>query len=212
MLVKRSDKSAPDAETPAQARDIDQVLHDLDAAEGATRRRAAQDLGANKLGANALGAPALCRRLAIEKAPSVRAVILTSLIRLRSPEVVDELVDFLRSDDAALRNAVIEALQDMPDEVLPALDRLLDDDDSDLRIFAVNIMNELRHHDVRSRLARVIADDPHVNVCMAAIDGVVEIGDESLIAPLELLEQRFPDAPFVKFAVAAAILRLRGAR
>jgi HEAT repeat protein len=204
MLVKRTDRT--EAAVSAAEGDIDRLLRDLDAPDGALRRKAAHDLGANQLAIRPL-----CGRLATETAPSVRAAILTSLIRLKSPKVVAALVEFLRSEDAALRNAVIEALQDMPEDVLPALDRLLNDDDSDLRIFAVNTMNELRHPEVRSRLERVIARDTHVNVCMAAVDGIAEIGDETLIGPLQMLEKRFPNTPFVAFAAAAAIQRIRGA-
>jgi hypothetical protein len=45
---------------------------------------------------------------------------------------------------------------------------------------------------------------------MAAVEGLAEIGDETLIGPLETLAQRFPETPFVQFAVAAAIQRSRG--
>ncbi|MDR3496556.1 MAG: HEAT repeat domain-containing protein [Ancalomicrobiaceae bacterium] len=98
----------------------------------------------------------------------------------------------------------------MPEEALPSLRLLLTDSDSDVRIFAVNILNGLCHPGMVPCLVEVIATDSHVNVCMAAVDGLAEAGDVEAIPPLAALARRFADVPFVAFAVAAATRRIRG--
>jgi HEAT repeat protein len=160
------------------------------------------------------GAPdpamALCDRLDIETSPSVRSVIMTRLTLLGTKEVAARLTDHLHSDDAQLRNAAIEALQEMPEAVVPLLDRLLTDEDSDVRIFAVNILAALQHDEAPQRLALVVRTDPHVNVCVAALDGLVEVGDVEMISDIEGLGERFAGNAFMRFAVDTAIRRIRG--
>jgi len=178
---------------------------DLVAGATATiRRHAAQNLRDRS---DCIGL--LCARLGEEPEASVRAAILTSLILMKSPAVAAGLVGHLRSENAALRSEVMEALQDMPDEIAPVLERLLGDPDSDVRIFVANILSGLAHPRAPKLLARLIANDAHVNVCMAALDGLMEIGDRTMIAAIADLPKRFPD-PFVAFAATAALKRLRG--
>jgi len=59
-------------------------------------------------------------------------------------------------------------------------------------------------------LRQVVVTDPHVNVCAAALDALAEVGEPSAIPTLEVLAERFPDVAFIKFAVDAAIRRIRG--
>jgi HEAT repeat protein len=206
MLVNARDRkrlateaAEPDGGSADPARDL------ASGASAALRRLAAHDLRDRPDCAGLL-----CRRLGEEDDASVRAVILTSLIRLKSPEVAAELAPYLRSEDATLRSEVMEALQEMPDEIGPVLDRLLDDEDSDVRIFAANILGCLPHPRAPALLARAVARDPNVNVCMAALDGLMEVGDAGMIAAIAALPSRFPDQPFVQFAAAAALKRLKG--
>ncbi|MCJ2069366.1 HEAT repeat domain-containing protein [Methylobacterium sp. J-030] len=185
--------------------DLQALTAALASPESAERRRAARDLGAFPE-----AGPILCAHLGGEAAASVRAVILTTLIRLKSPAVVAGLLPLLRSEDSALRNAAIEALQEMPAEVEPHVAALLSDPDSDVRILAVNMVSLLPHPKAPDWLAEVVARESHVNVCAAAVDGLAEIGDASAVAPLRALAARFPEVPFIRFAAAAAIRRIGG--
>ncbi len=205
MALVRSTPPAVPIGPAAEARSCEVLLAELSAAASGVRRGAAREL-ANFPDA----ASALCDRLELEQAPSVRSAIMTSLIRIDTPEVVARLGNHLRSEDAPLRNAAIEALQEMPDSVVPLLDRLLSDEDSDVRIFAVNILAVLRHREAPERLAYVIRTDPHLNVCAAAVDGLVEVGGPETIADLRDLAERFADNAFIRFAVDSAIRRIRG--
>lgn len=195
----------PKTEAEAPHADLAGLKAALAAPEAGERRRAARELGAFPE-----AGPLLCAHLAGEPAASVRAVILTTLIRLKSPAVVEGLLPLLRSEDSALRNAAIEALQEMPMEVEPHVADLLADPDSDVRILAVNMLSLLPHPKAPDWLAEVVAREAHINVCAAAVDGLAEIGNERAIAPLQALAARFPEVPFIRFAAAAAIRRIGG--
>jgi HEAT repeat protein len=182
-----------------------QWVADLASADVATRRRAA-----HALAEIADAAPVLCAHLANERSLSVRSSILTGLIIHKSPAVVEGLLPLLRSEDANLRNGAIEALQQMPDEVAPRVEAMLADPDSDVRIFAVDVLAALPHPMVPEWLRRVVTGDPHVNVCAAALDALAEVGEPDAIPALETLAERFPDVAFIKFAVDAAVRRIRG--
>ncbi|CCG42346.1 HEAT repeat domain-containing protein [Magnetospirillum molischianum] len=191
--------------SPQPTKTLETLLEELDSDDVGLRRRAARDLADFPE-----AVPALCLRVATETALSVRTVLFTALIRMRSPSVVAGLVPYLRSEDAGLRNAVIEALQDMPEEVAPVMDELLADPDNDARIFAVNILSALPHANAPHWLVQVIDTDPHVNVCAAAVDCLAEVGDIAAVPHLENLSRRFADHPFMQFAVTTAIRRING--
>ncbi|MCV2348327.1 HEAT repeat domain-containing protein [Paucibacter sp. Y2R2-4] len=150
----------------------------------------------------------LLLRLNEESDGSVREVILTTLTRVGDALAVAGLVTCLRSEDVALRNEAIEAMKQLPDEVAPIMQDLLHDESSDMRIFAVNILESLRHPQVEAWLCEVIAHDAHVNVCGAAVDLLSELGSPAALQPLLQLKERFPDDPYIQFAADLAITRL----
>ena len=57
-------------------------------------------------------------------------------------------------------------------------------------------------------LREVLDSDPHVNVCGAAVDVATEAGNADLLPALTSLRQRFPDEPFLLFAVEVACSRI----
>jgi len=204
-LLKASLLVPPGAEDDRRTADLSTLIASLAGPEPAERRGAARALSCHPE-----AAMALCDRLEIETSPSVRAVLLTGLIRLESPEVVARLLVHLRSEDAALRNATIEALQEMHGTLTSHLRTLLDDPDSDVRIFAVNILGALRDPEAPGLLSAVLRGEPHVNVCAAAVDALAEIGSPEAIDGLEEVGRRFAGEPFMTFAVETAIRRIRG--
>ncbi len=205
-IVKHRAQADPVGDVQEDAtRDRAQWIADLDSPNPTTRRRAARTL-AEMPGA----VPVLCAHLADEPSLSVRSIILTGLIVSKSPAVVAGLLPLLDSEDANLRNGAIEALQQMPDAVAPHVEAMLADPDSDLRIFAINVLAALPHPNVPAWLRQVVASDPHVNVCAAALDALAEVGEPDAIPDLEDLAERFSDVVFIRFAVDATIRRIRG--
>ncbi|OLN28117.1 hypothetical protein DVDV_1749 [Desulfovibrio sp. DV] len=138
----------------------------------------------------------------------MREVIFTTLTRMGDPLAVAGLVAFLRSEDPALRNEAIEAMKQLPDEMAPILRNLLADADPDVRIFAVNILESLRHPQVEAWLLAVIDNDLHINVCSTAVDLLCEVGTEAALEPLARLKARFADEPYIQFATALALARI----
>ena len=153
------------------------------------------------------GCAPLCARIADETAPSVREAIMAALIRRRSPVVVAALLPLLRSEQPPVRNAALEGLAAMPDDVAPHIEHLLRDPDSDVRIFTVNLLHVLPHPRAASWLMMALADD-HANVCAAAIDGLAEIGGADALAALADVPGRFPGDSFIAFAVQVAAQRI----
>ncbi len=204
-LVKATKRQAdpqPEAGRPKSA-SAAELAAALQSNEPALRRQAARELAHL-----AEGIPILCDHLERESAVSVRSVIMTSLIQSRSREAAEGLIRYLRSENTALRNAAIEALQEMPGEVAPFMEALLEDPESDVRIFAVNILAVLPNPHAPEWLQKVILEDGHVNVCAAAVDCLAEVGTPASIPALKQLRLRFGDQPFMTFAIEAALKRI----
>jgi hypothetical protein len=152
--------------------------------------------------------PIMIAALKAEKDAGVQDLILQTLRARGGDVVVDALVPFLSSDDAHLRNSIIDVLQQMPAEMETHMEVLLADDDADVRIFAINIMASLQHASVPHWLETVINHDQHLNVCMTALDLLAETGEKSMCASVERLLTRFPDEPYVAFSVTQVKKRL----
>ncbi|AON54025.1 HEAT repeat domain-containing protein [Herbaspirillum seropedicae] len=189
---------------PAADRECNVLMQELYSEEAAVRRAAARDLVACPQASEALLA-----RLKIETLLSVRETIITTLIRLGDAAAAAGLIECLRSDDAALRNEAIEAMKQLPEEVAPLMEQLLDDVDADVRIFAVNVLESMRHPRVEEWLIEVIRSDPHVNVCSAALDVLSEVGTMRALEAIERVQARFADDPYIQFAANLTLARLR---
>ena len=186
------------------SRDCSRLEKQLTNPDPVARRWAARDLSGYSE-----AAPLLLGRLQEEQDRSVREVILTSLTRLGTHEVIVGLAECLRSEDVALRNEAIEAMRLLPDTVAPVMGNLLKDSDPDVRIFAVNVLESLRHLHVELWLREVIQSDSHVNVCAAAVDLLGEVGTVDSLEALKNLTARFPHEPYISFAADLALKRIR---
>jgi len=205
-IVKRKDtKLFNQDERRSRPRDLTDLVDELTDSNPVARRWAARDLAVYPE-----AVAALTERLEKEPDGTVREAILTSLMLINTSAAVEGLVRCLRSEDAALRNGAIEAMKSMPDAVTPIITGLLRDPDSDVRIFAVNILESLRHPDVEKWLIEVISQDAHVNVCATAVDLLGELGTAAAVGPLEALKARFPGETYIAFSVDIALKRIRG--
>jgi HEAT repeat protein len=210
-LIKKPLSSPPSA--GAEMR-VDQLAEELAHDDPARRKSAVQHFAAQHFAAQHPAAQSdatelLGRRLAIEANGTVRAAILTALIKINSASAAAVLIPYLRSEDVALRNDVITALQQMPEPIAPFIPELLRDDDHDIRIFAVNIISLLRHAQAPEWLLGVIQTDPQVNVCCTAIDALAEIGTPEMLPSIRNAAQRF-DNSYIRFAADVAIRRILG--
>ena len=202
-LVKQKTSEVIDQEERKRERNCASLVTQLCDPDPTARRWAAKDM---------LDCPdvsgALVAQLRREVDGSVREVILTTLTLRADAQAVAGLVDCLRNEDPSLRNEAIEAMKLLPDEVAPIMGGLLADADPDVRIFAVNILESLRHELVEEWLREVIERDAHVNVCATAVDLLGEVGTPDSQQALEQLKARFPDEPYIRFAADLALKRI----
>ena len=205
-LKKQKETKSVDQDERKRSRDLEGLVAQLADPNPLTRRWAARDL--LQYGEDA--SKILAEQLFKEPDKSVREVILTSMANLGDPVTVEALIRCLRSEDAMLRNEAIQVLKNLPDAVAPILDSLLKDADSDVRIFAVDILESLRHPQVVRWLLDIIETDPNVNVCATAVDLLGEVGTEEAVPALLRLKERFPQEPYILFAVDLAVKRIRG--
>jgi HEAT repeat protein len=196
-LVRRN--AEPEEDKQAQP-SVDVLLAQLDDDDPELRREAA--LG---LGGAAEAVAALLDRVADEQEPRVRDAMLTTLAAHDTEEVAQRLAEYLASDDADLRTATAEALAAMPASVPALLPALLSDYDHDVRVMTAMVLADLPHPAALTWLAEMIRDDPHPNVVASAIDALLpSLGPEHH----ELLERamlRFPNDPFLRFTIEAAL-------
>jgi HEAT repeat protein len=202
-LIKAAPLGTQEHPERQHQRDCVGLVVQLSDSNAEARRWAARDLADCPDSAGAL-----VTRLRLEQDESVREIIFTTLTRIGDSTAVDGLVEFLHSEDAALRNEAIEAMKQLPDAVASIMQGLLADADSDVRIFAVNILESLRHPDVERWLSDVIERDVHVNVCATAVDLLGEVGSRAALEPLLRLKSRFAREPYIQFAADLAIKRI----
>jgi HEAT repeat protein len=194
-LTKRAVEDAEPKERRYRDRDKDGLLEQLSEPDPVARRWAAHDLADFPEAAQAL-----VDRLSIETDRAVQSALLSSLVRTPSLSVVRGVMRLLRSEDAWLRNAVIEALALLPLEVAGVVEELLRDQESDVRILTANLLVGLPHASVPRWLYRLAIEDDHPNVVAAALEGLAECGTEDMLPELSRLKTRFREAPFVVFA------------
>lgn len=182
---------------------VEEAIRRLESDEPAQRQAAARSLAGV-----AEAALALCDRFTIEKDNPTREALAVAIMRTGGSAAIARLLPLLSSEDAAQRNTVIEILQALPDEVAPHMRALLDNADSDVRIFAVNVLEALRHPQVEEWLIGVITSDQHVNVVATALDLIGEVGTEAAVPSLTSVKARFAGEPYVAFAAANALKRI----
>lgn len=190
-------------EKRSRERNFENLSQQLSSEDVTARRWAARDLALFKEASRVL-----LDRLAIENDLSVRESILSSLLAIKDEVAVRGLIELLKSEDALLRNEVIEILKEMPEEVAPYMKEFLSSVDPDIRIFAINIMESLRHPKVLEWLKEVLENDTNVNVCATALDLITEIGTEEFIPGIEKVKERFKEEPYVQFVADLALRRI----
>jgi HEAT repeat protein len=168
-------------------------------------------VAARALGGVAAAVPALAAALDREESPRVREAIMTALIRVGDEASVGALLPRLRSENAGLRSAAIEALQSMPEVVLPFITALLTDPDADVRLLATELARNMPPQDATRILCHLIEMERHPNVCAAAIEVLAEVGTRDALPALKACAARFAGVPFLPFAISTTIARISSA-
>ncbi len=127
----------------------------------------------------------------------------------RREEDFQKMLDMLKSENAYLRNAIIVFLQGYGEEIREFIENLINSEDRDIRIFAANILGDLRFEGSVDLLRYLIMKENDVNVLMSAVDYLGEVGSKEDIAILESIKESYKDEPYVVFGVDTAINKLR---
>jgi HEAT repeat protein len=154
------------------------------------------------------GLALLADALPSEGDPRVREAIFTGLARLATPDSAAVVVPYLRSDDAGLRTAAIDALRAMPLACRAHLPALLADPDADVRLLSCELARELPDDEANRLLCELLEDETEKNVCAAAVEVLAEIGRPEALPSLTRCAARFGGDPFIAFSVRVATERI----
>ncbi|ACA16515.1 PBS lyase heat domain protein repeat-containing protein [Methylobacterium sp. 4-46] len=176
---------------------------DLTAPEPERRLAAIRALSGRREAAGALG-----EALGREGVPRVREALLSALIACADPQAAAALAAHLGAQDPALRNACVEALQDMPAAVLPLLPDLLADPDPDVRLLAAGVARAQPPETATRLLAGLLDGETHPNVCGAAVEVLAETGTALAVPALRAARARFSAEPFLPGAIDHVLSRL----
>ncbi len=150
----------------------------------------------------------IAERVAVEQDVVVREAMLTALVGSRDVTAARTLAQLLRCEDAALRNAAVETLGQMP-ATAAIVEELLADQDPDVRQLTVMLLGSLRSPAVPRWLLEVVQRDTDGNVVGAALGELAEVGDATMLSAFELVSARFPGDPFIAFSATTAAERFR---
>lgn len=195
-----SDSAQNTTQAPAT---LDTLLTQLVSTQATERRVAARQLSEHPSSSQAL-----CDQLWLENDASVREVIITTLTTLGDETAIETLILCLRSEDAGMRNEAIEAMKQLPQAIGPHIENLLEDADVDVRLFTVNILSTLPHHDTEKWLCKVLREEEDVNVSGAALDVLTEIGTRASVEPIQTTCRKFPQDAYIQFAAKLALKRI----
>ena len=154
--------------------------------------------------------PSLREALAHERDARVREAIFTALAQIGTPESAEVVLPYLRLDDANARTGAMDALRAMPAACQLYLPGLVADPDPDVRVLACDLVREIGGADAAGWLCTLIETEPQANVCAAAVEALGEIADAAAEPSLSRCTERFPDDPFLGFAIKVVADRLRG--
>ncbi len=160
---------------------------------------------------------ALLELLSAEDESVVRDALLNSLASMvtQQPEYLqaslERVIELLRQANASLRTQLVRFLAGFPDEMSELVPQLLADPNTNIRLYALDIVQSLRHPDVPQWLKQVIETEAEANVVISAIDRSVEAGCQEILDVLPGVVERFPDVEMLPFAVHMATERLEGA-
>ncbi len=123
---------------------------------------------------------------------------------------IDEILSLLKREDPYVRNIAISILQNYGDAIKYYIVKYLIGDDRDLRIFAINVLGDVKFAQSRDMMVELLESEEDVNVAMTAVDYLGEIGLKEDISLLNSLKDRFKDEFYVTFAVDNAVNAIKG--
>ncbi len=151
----------------------------------------------------------LAAALAGEDDARVREAILTGLVRHPGEAAVAAILPLIRSDEASVRTAALDALRAMPALLGARLGEVLSDADPDVRLLACDLARVLSSSEASLLLGDLLDRESHTNVLAAALDALLEVGGPEALPAIRRCADRATE-PFVVFAARVAADRISG--
>ena len=127
----------------------------------------------------------------------------------RREEDFDKMFEMLQSDNAYLRNAAIKFVQEYGKEAKVFIEKLMNSDDRDIRIFAINILGDVNYDESIDMMRYFITKEEDLNALMTAVDYLGEIGSCEDIPLLVAVKDQYKHEPYVTFGIDLAIDKLK---
>ena len=154
------------------------------------------------------GVAVLAAALPQESDPRVREAIFTGLARAATAESAAAVIPYIRSDDASLRIAAIDALRAMPGATRPHVASLLADPDVDVRLLSCEFARDLPEDEANRLLGELLVRETEKNVVAAAVEVLAEIGQPAVLPALAACAERFAGDGFLLFSIKVAADRI----
>jgi HEAT repeat protein len=154
------------------------------------------------------GVRLLAAALPQENDARVREAIFTGLARAATAESAAAVIPYVRSDDASLRTAAIDALRAMPAAIRPHLAGLLADQEADVRLLSCELARGLPEDEANRLLGDLLVRETEKNVAAAAVEVLAEIGRPEVLPALTTCAERFAGDGFLLFSIKVAAERI----
>lgn len=151
--------------------------------------------------------PALVRNMSSSNI-GVQEAVDRALRKIGGPAVVQAIIPMLRSENVPVRNIAMDILRELGKSDLAAVEKLLHDDDPDIRIFAADILGSMQSARVVAPLCTALLHDPEVNVRYQA---AVSLGTLAFSESARCLNTSLEDEEWVQFASIEALTKIRDA-
>jgi HEAT repeat protein len=137
----------------------------------------------------------------------VRKESARKLLAYQEDLYLPDLEKWLRNgEEAVLRNAAMETYKELGERGMGPLVSFLGDEDSDIRIFAANVLGDIKSPIALQALVKAL-QDPDDNVKIAVVEALGKIGDTRAVGPLTAL---LGDMPWTALAAIEALGRIGG--
>jgi len=156
----------------------------------------------------------LAARVLVEADPTALHAVLKSLTAIGCSHAVAVLLPYLRSDSAAMRTAVVDALSQIVATELVVED-LLADHDADVRVRAVTLLGQMPTRRGVGWLATLVSADADPRVVGSAVGELLARDDLPTARKTQLCSQasqRFPRDPYLQFLFHTASTDLEASR
>ncbi|MBQ7739531.1 MAG: HEAT repeat domain-containing protein [Desulfovibrionaceae bacterium] len=149
--------------------------------------------------------PDLCKQVASSNI-GVQEAAEYALRKLRGPEVIENMLPLLQSDEPSVRNVAMDILREIGNDSIDSMRPYLKGDDPDLRIFVSDILGHCRSHKSVYLLCESLLKDPEVNVRYQA---AISLGNLAYPESVKALAQAMHDEEWVQFAVVEALAKIK---